>query len=112
MSASSRQDSAVSQGWGRVEESTMEMCNDTPFMPLAFESQDVDDQPFHVVVLKGTYEIINGQPLKLAPEPRPLTMADEYYGDPTGSSLKRESDLAPYKPRTDIHFTGAVAYAP
>jgi hypothetical protein len=90
----------------------MEMHNHTPFMPLVFESQDVDDEPFHVVVLKGTYEITNGQPLKLAPKPKPLTMADEYYGDPTGSSLKRESDLAPYKPRTDVHFTSPVAFAP
>jgi hypothetical protein len=63
-------------------------------------------------VLKGRYEIHNGQPLKLAPEPGPLTMADEYYGDPTTSSLKRESDLAPFKPRTDIHFTNSVAFAP
>src|SRR5262245_40501293 len=81
-------------------------------MPLVFESQDVDDRPFHVVVLKGTYKITNGRSLELAPEPRPLTMADEYYGDPTGSSLKRESDLAPHKPRGDVHFTDPVAFAP
>jgi hypothetical protein len=90
----------------------MEMRNHTPFMPLVFQSQDVDDRRFHVLVLKGTYEISNGQPLKLAPEPRPLTMADEYYDDPNSSSLKRESDLAPFKPRTDIHFTNPVAFAP
>jgi hypothetical protein len=90
----------------------MELRNYTPFMPLVFSSQDVDDAPFDVVVLKGTYEIVNGHPLKLAKEPKPLTVADEYYGDPTGSSLKRESDLAPFKPRTDIHFTDPVAFAP
>lgn len=90
----------------------MELLNSTPFMPLVFESQDAEDRRFHVVVLKGTYEIQSGQPLRLAPEPRPLTMADEYYGDPNTSSLKRESDLAPFKPRTDIHFTNPVAFAP
>ena len=43
----------------------MEIRNHTPFMPLMFQSQDVDDRRFHVLVLKGTYEISNGQPLKL-----------------------------------------------
>lgn len=90
----------------------MDMQNCTPFMPLAFESRDAEERLHHVVVLKGSYEIVNGQPLKLAPEPKPLTMADEYYGDPTKSSLKRESDLAPFKRRTDIHFTDPVAFAP
>jgi hypothetical protein len=90
----------------------VDIKNCTPFMPLVFSSQDVDDTPFDVVVLKGTYEIVNGKPLKLASEPKPLTFADEYYGDPTGSTLKRESDLAPFKPRTDIHFTDPVAFAP
>jgi hypothetical protein len=90
----------------------MEMRNYTPFMPLVFRSQDVDDTPFDVVVLKGTYEIVYGQPLKLAAEPKPLTLADEYYGDPTGTSLKRESDLAPFKPRADIHIIDPVAHAP
>jgi hypothetical protein len=88
------------------------MLNQTPFMPLVFESQDVEDRRYDVIVLKGKYEIHNGQPLKLAPAPDPLTMADEYYDDPTTSSLKRESDLAPFKPRTDIHFTDPVAFAP
>jgi hypothetical protein len=90
----------------------MEIHNYTPFMPMVFESQDVDDRHFHVVLLKGTFEIINGQPLKLAPEPQPLTMADEYYGDPTCSSVKRESDLAPFKPHTDVHFINPMAFAP
>jgi hypothetical protein len=89
----------------------MEMQNCTPFTPLVFETRDVEDRLHHVVVLKGAYEIVNGQPLKPA-EPKPLTVADEHYGDPTKSSLRRESDLAPFKPRTDIHFTDPVAHAP
>src|SRR5204863_10006220 len=97
---------------GHTEETAFTILNHTPFMPLLFESQDVEDRRHHVIVLKGTYEIQSGQPLKLAPEPRPLTMADEYYGDPTKSSLKRESDLAPFKPRGDVHFTYPVAFAP
>lgn len=90
----------------------MEFQNQTPFMPLVFESQDVEDRRHHVIVLKGAYEIVHGQRLKLAPKPKPLTMADEYYGDPTKTSLKRESDLAPFKPRADIHFVDPVARAP
>jgi hypothetical protein len=81
-------------------------------MPLVFESLDVNDTLFQVIVLKGSFEIINGQPLQLAPEPQPLTLADEYYGDPTCSSVKRESDLAPHKPHTDVHFINPVAFAP
>jgi hypothetical protein len=40
-----------------------------------------------------------------------LTMTDEYYGEPGKSSIKYESDLAPYKPRCDVVLKGH-SYAP
>lgn len=38
-------------------------------------------------------------------------MADQYHGEPGKSSLRMENNLAPYKPRSDIHLE-AVAHAP
>src|SRR5262249_48583603 len=90
----------------------MELRNFTPFMPLLFNSEAVDRSLFTVVVLRGTFRIVAGQALRLAPEPQPPVLADAYYGDPTITSMKTESDLAPFKPRTDVQFEEATAYAP
>ena len=38
-------------------------------------------------------------------------MADEYHGAPGQSSIKLEGNLAPYKPKTDIHIN-AISYPP
>ena len=91
--------------------STMLFRNFTPFPPLQFESRDEKRRDFGVVVLRGTFRIEPGKPLRLEQAQEPLVMADEYHGEPGRSSLKRESNLAPYKPRTDVHVT-ADAYAP
>lgn len=85
--------------------------NYTPFPPLQFQSRDEQQRDFGVVVLRGTFEIIDGQPLRLLQEQAPIVMTDDYWGEPGASSLRMESNLAPYKPQTDIHVT-ATAHAP
>lgn len=85
--------------------------NFTPFPPLQFESRDENRRDFGVVVLRGTFTIINGQPLRLLQEQEPIVMADVYHGEPGQSSLRMEGNLAPYKPKTDIHIN-ATAHAP
>jgi len=85
--------------------------NFTPFPPLQFESRDEKRRDFGVVLLRGTFRIAQGKPLTLVQDQEPLVMADEYHGEPGQSSLKMENNLAPYKPKTDIHLN-AVAYTP
>ncbi len=85
--------------------------NYTPFPPLQFESRDEKRNDFGVIVLRGTFAIEPGQRLKLVQEQEPLVMADEYFGEPGNSSIKFESSIAPYKPKTDILVT-AQAYSP
>ncbi|WP_295436994.1 DUF2169 domain-containing protein [uncultured Thiodictyon sp.] len=85
--------------------------NYTPFPPLQFQSRDEQQRDFGVVVLRGTFALVNGEPLRLVQEQAPIVMTDEYWGEPGASSLRLESNLAPYKPKTDIHVT-ATAQAP
>ncbi len=85
--------------------------NFTPFPPLQFESRDEKRNDFGVIVLRGTFQIENGQRLKLVQKQEPLVMADEYFGEPGHSSLRFESSLAAYKPRTDL-LIHANAYSP
>lgn len=85
--------------------------NYTPFPQLIFESRDEQRRDFGVLVLRGTFEIIPGKPLKPIPKQEPIVMADQYHGEPGKSSLRMENNLAPYKPKSDIHLD-AVAHAP
>lgn len=85
--------------------------NFTPFPTLQFESRDEKRRDFGVVALRGTFRIDPFGPLRLVQKQAPLVMTDEYFGRVTGSSLRCESSLAPYKPRTDVHIQ-ATAHAP
>lgn len=85
--------------------------NFTPFPPLQFESRDENRNDFGVVVLRGTFEIRNGARLRLVQEQEPVVVADEYYGEPGQSSLRFESNIAPYKPKTDL-LVNAIAFPP
>src|SRR5438552_11702759 len=81
---------------------TMEYHNLTSFPSLPFASLDKDDRRFHVIVLRGTYAIQADGSLRAAQEQAPLLTEDEYYEKPDQSSVKQESDLAPYKPCCDV----------
>lgn len=89
----------------------MEFRNYTPFAPLTFESLDMNNNPFQVVILRGTFNIIPNAPLQPVSEQQPIVTTDEFYGELNTSSVRFESDLAPYKPRSDI-IINANAYAP
>lgn len=85
--------------------------NYTPFPPLQFESRDEKRNDFGVIVLRGTFQIEPGKRLRLVQKQEPLVMADEYYGEPGASSIRYESSIAPYKPKTDV-LLNANAYSP
>lgn len=84
----------------------IETRNHTPFPALAFESRGHRGEPFHIQIVKATFHLQSGDYLRLVQEQPPLCMADEYYGEPGQSSVACESDLAPFKPTTDITLTG------
>lgn len=80
----------------------MEFRNLTPYPAMAFDALDQHDQRFHVVVMRLTFELQDDGTLLLAPMQTPLVTTDEYYDELNRSSVRQESDLAPYKPHTDV----------
>lgn len=80
----------------------MEFENHTPFQPIHFQTRDRELTDHGVVVLRGTFDIRPGDVLRPREKQSPIVLADEYVGVPGQSSLKQESSLAPFKPRTDV----------
>lgn len=89
----------------------MELRNHSPFSPIVFKSRDKDGHPYDVVVVKGTYDIVDDRRLKIAQAPEPITVADQYYGEVNVTSVWREGDLKPFKPRADVVVVG-TSHAP
>jgi len=94
----------------------MEFRNLTPFDALCFSALDVEDREHRVIAMKVGYRLVrregsNFEAVAIDDEPVPLCMADEYVGEVGESSVREESDLAPYKPRCDVMLRG-MAYAP
>lgn len=102
----------------------MQFRNLTPFGALAYSAVDARDREYHVVALCAGYRLTPSHPDAVPADPRaglfaaeliespplPLHLTDEYWGDPVSSSLRHESDLAPYKPKCDVLVEGQ-AYA-
>ena len=92
---------------------------------LFFNAIDQHEQGFHVVVAKTAFRIDAPDPADPSGQARlsaqgemvPLLTEDEYHEGKIGASVRRESDLAPYKPRCDVivladaHAPGGVARA-
>jgi hypothetical protein len=82
----------------------LQLLNETPFKATLAVFPDRAGIDTLYVIVKATVTI---QPrIALAPEQLPITMADEYHGDPASSSLKAVSDLHIGKPGTDVLVTG------
>src|SRR5271165_2036563 len=65
------------------------------------------------VLVKRTYDIDSGRRVVRTPKARPLVQIDEYYddGEPEWSTVKYETDFAPFKLATDVVVIGKV-FAP
>lgn len=79
-----------------------QIINSTPFVPIQFESVDQHLNHFGVIVVKGTFDIRQNQPLSVSRDQRPPVLEDTYFGEPGRSSLRFDSCFAPWKPRTDV----------
>lgn len=89
----------------------MEYKDLTPLQTVTFDTLDKEEKEYHVVVMRGTFDIGTDSVSTLSEEQGPLVATDEYYGKTNQSGVRQESDFAPYKPRTDI-LLDATAYAP
>jgi len=82
----------------------LQIDNQTPFYAVmsVLPNRDAIDTLF--VIVKATLSL---RPrLALAPVQLPATLADEYYDDPTTSSLRRVSEMHIGKPGTDVLLVG------
>jgi hypothetical protein len=96
----------------------VKFVNLTPFDTLCFSTLDKEDHEYKVIAMKVGYRLqpsAEGNDLfdakVIDDDPLPLCLADEHYGEPNESSIRQESDLAPYKPRCDVTLRGH-SYAP
>lgn len=94
----------------------MQLVNQTPFPALMYSAADPDRNEHRIVVMKVSYKIlppIDGcsDLILIQDGSVPLRLADEYWGEIGESSVKYESDLAPYKPKCDVILNGS-AYTP
>ncbi len=86
----------------------MSVDNRTPFPALAFRQYNMEGELAGIVVARGTFKLTDGGPLQIAEEQYPLVMSDTYEGDPHETPLVACTDLAPFKPGTDVTFLGAT----
>jgi hypothetical protein len=89
----------------------MELANRTPFAAELVVLPGRDGQDVLVTVLKCTYALDKKGRLEPAAPQIPVLHADAFHGEPDASSVKWESDVAPFKPGTDVVLLGQ-AYAP
>ncbi|WP_449432746.1 DUF2169 family type VI secretion system accessory protein [Pseudomonas putida] len=96
----------------------MKFRNLTPFDVMCFSALDKQDIEHPVIVMKVGYRLepVEDRPgqiraIVIDDDPKPLCMADTYYGEPDIGSILEESDLAPFKPRCDVIVVGH-AHAP
>lgn len=83
----------------------MQIVNRTPY---AMERAVILDRRGHetlLVVLKGTFAFAEGR-LTLAAEQAPLTITDEYHGDPQSTGVRVATDMLPRRPATGITLNG------
>ncbi len=89
--------------------------NQTDFDALRFDQIDPLGEPYHVFVMRIAYDLVPGPSgrvrLQAVDEPALLIEEDQYLGEMNQSSVRCESDLAPYKPRCDV-IVNATAHAP
>ncbi|WP_438021413.1 DUF2169 domain-containing protein [Sorangium sp. So ce315] len=97
----------------------MECQNLTPLDALAYSALDAHDEEHHVVALKAAYRLVPGgdgeatHRCELAPDDSAgrLLLRDVFEGEVNASSVRAESDIAPFKPRCDV-LVRATAWAP
>lgn len=89
----------------------MSVVNHTPFPALAFRQYNLAGNMNGVVVVQGTFNLIEGGAMEPADDQLPLQMSDEFEGDSFSSSMIAQTALVPFKPSGDVTFVGST-FAP
>lgn len=90
----------------------MKVDNIHPYPFMYFPNISPDGTSFTTFLMKGTFEIDTKNEILIeSKEQSPIEVSDRFRGDPAWTSLEYESDLAPFKPATDICVIGK-AYSP
>lgn len=84
----------------------MELVNRTPFAAERTVVSDREGRDVLLTVVKCTYALGPSGRLEPAEKQRPMQPADAFHGEPGESSVRWESDLAVYKPATDVVVLG------
>ncbi|MCK5508877.1 MAG: DUF2169 domain-containing protein [Desulfobacterales bacterium] len=84
----------------------MDVKNNSPFEFIGLPNYDKEGREVFTNIVKGTFLFSENQSLTVAEKQVPITMADEYWGEPGVSPIKYESDLAVLKPATDLILLG------
>jgi hypothetical protein len=84
----------------------MDIKNNTPFEFIALPNYDKEGFEVFTNIVKGTFRFSTNRSLRIADEQVPINMDDEYWEKPGISPVKYESDLAVYKPSTDLILLG------
>lgn len=83
----------------------LQMRNTSPFEVEMFGFPDQDGVDTFYVVVKGTFSL-GPAGLTVAEEQRPVTLADEYWGEPGESSLRYSTEAHLVKNGTDVVVIG------
>src|SRR5690242_6402958 len=86
----------------------MQLINETPYPGQLVVTPDPDGAETLTAVLKATWSLASNA---AAEEQVPLVLGDTFHGEPGESSPRLETDLAPFKPATDVVLLGH-AYPP
>ncbi len=87
----------------------LQFKNATPFQGTISLMPDTEGIDTLFAIVKAT--LIVGERLSLAEKQLPVTLADEYHGEPGKSSIKNPSNVSLTKPATDVLLIG-TAYSP
>lgn len=80
--------------------------NSLPVLTQTCVHSNAEGREFCVLVAKATFDILPNGTTRLADEQLPFVFADEHHDAPGLSSLKYESEFAPWKPRADVLLVG------
>jgi hypothetical protein len=80
----------------------LQLSNTSPFEASIFGLADQEGVDTLFVVVKATFRLTTGGVAIDEGEPRPVVLADEYWGEPGESSLKHASEVHLLKQGTDV----------
>lgn len=87
----------------------MKVINRTPFVVGTMMWEDANHRPMASVIVKATFSIKKTE--GPSPVQMPIFSSDKHWDDDVSRSVKFESDMVPYKVKTDVVLVGK-AYAP